>query len=68
MLNFDGITLFSTTGTILGYHFIVDNKIDGENQIVGGSRSRAFEALTHINGISACFMKSQDGNVKYFQK
>ena len=53
MLNFDGITLFSTTGTILGYHFIVDNKIDGENQIVGGSRSRAFEALTHINGISA---------------
>lgn len=53
MLNFDGITLFSTTGTILGYHFIVDNKIDGGNQIVGGSRSRAFEALTHINGISA---------------
>lgn len=52
-LNFDGITLFSTTGTILGYHFIVDNKIDGGKQIVGGSRSRAFEALTHINGISA---------------
>ena len=68
MLNFDGITLFDTMGNVVGYHFIVDNKLDKERAIVGGSRTRAFEALTTLNGIKACFMKSQDGNLKYFEK
>lgn len=68
MLNFDGITLFNSTGCVVGYHFIVDNNVAAENPIVGGSRTRAFEALTQTNGITACFMKSQDGNIKYFEK
>lgn len=68
MLNFDGITLFNTKGCVVGYHFIVDNKLEAEKSIVGGSRTRAFEALTQTNGISACLMKSQDGNIKYFKK
>lgn len=69
MLNFDGITLFDTTGKVVGYHFIVDNNnLQTGKAIVGGSRTRAFEALTKINGIKACFMKSQDGNIIYFEK
>lgn len=68
MLNFDGITLFNTKGCVVGYHFIVDNKLEAEKSIVGGSRMRAFEALTQTNCISACLMKSQDGNIKYFKK
>lgn len=68
MLNFDGITLFETNGSVVGYHFIVDNKLDIEEAIVGGSRTRAFRALTKTRGVKACLMKSQDGNVKYFEK
>lgn len=48
--------------------FIVDNSVAAKKPIVGGSRSRAFEALTQTNGITACLMKSQDGNIKYFEK
>ena len=68
MLNFDGITLFNSTGCVVGYHFIVDNNVVKEKAIVGGARTRAFEALKQTNGILACLMKSQDGIIKYFEK
>lgn len=48
--------------------FIVDNSAVVDKTIVGGARTRAFEALTQTNGIIACLMKSQDGNIKYFEK
>lgn len=65
MLIFDGITLFDTNGNVVGYHLIVNNKIEEDKTIVGGSRTRAFEALSRIDSICACLMKSQDGNIKY---
>ncbi|MBU9911405.1 hypothetical protein KSW80_10135 [Prevotella copri] len=68
MLNFDGITIFNSNGCVVGYHFIVDNSAVVDKTIVGGARTRAFEALTQTNGIIACLMKSQDGNIKYFEK
>lgn len=68
MLNFDGITIFNSHGCVVGYHFIVDNSAVVDKTIVGGARTRAFEALTQTNGIIACLMKSQDGNIKYFEK
>lgn len=68
MLNFDGITIFDSKGCVVGYHFIVDNSAAVDKTIVGGARTRAFEALTQTNGIIACLMKSQDGNIKYFEK
>ena len=68
MLNFDGITIFDSKGCVVGYHFIVDNSAAVHKTIVGGARTRAFEALTQTNGIIACLMKSQDGNIKYFEK
>lgn len=65
MINFDGITLFNTKGQVIGYHFIVDNHLVEEQRIVGGSRTRAFYALAGLQGIKSCFMKSQDGNLKF---
>lgn len=66
MLNFDGITLFTNQGRILGYHFIVDNNEVRDENVQGGSRTRAFAALCNIPEIKACFMKSQDGKLKFY--
>lgn len=68
MLNFDGITLFTDQGKILGYHYIVNNNSVTDEHIQGGSRTRAFLALCGIESIKACFMKSQDGKVKFSRK
>lgn len=68
MLNFDGITLFTDQGKILGYHFIVNNNEVREENVMGGSRTRAFLALCDIPEIKACFMKSQDGKIKFKNK
>lgn len=68
MLNHDGITIFTSDAQILGYHFIIDNNnVPKGKKIVGGSRSRAFEAIKDSNLFLACFMKSQDGNIKFFK-
>lgn len=68
MINHDGITLFSNTGKILGYHFIVENTIPKSGKTVGGSRTLAFEAMKASKLFQACFMKSQDGNIKFYSK
>ena len=64
MINHDGITFVSTTGKILAYHYIVNNKVESV-QVVGGSRTKAFESLKNVPGIYACFFKSQDGLTKF---
>ena len=66
MLNHDGITLLTNTGRVLGYHLFVRAK-DEDKEVVGGARSRAFEAMKKL-GLKACFYKSQDGNIKYHTK
>ena len=68
MLNFDGITIFTNTGKICGYHFIVNNNAVADENVTGGSRTRAFEALCRIDGVLACFMKSQDGITKFYRR
>lgn len=65
MINHDGITFVSTTGKILAYHYIVNNNKVESVQVVGGSRTKAFEALKNVSGIYACFLKSQDGLTKF---
>lgn len=70
MMNHDGITLFTNTGKILGYHLFIkatpDEKAEGNENVSteGGARSRAFEVMKRLN-FKACFYKSQDGNTKY---
>ncbi len=68
MLNFDGITLFTDQGRILGYHFIVNNNEVKAENIQGGSRTRAYLALCGMESIRACFIKSQDGKVNFHVK
>lgn len=65
MINHDGITFCSTTGKILAYHYIVNNNKVEEVKVVGGSRTKAFEALKSLPGVYACFFKSQDGLTKF---
>jgi len=66
MINSDGITVFSTSGKVLGYHVFVDLKEIDSSKVVGGARSRAFEAMKIADLFECCFFKSQDGNEKYW--
>ncbi len=64
MLNHDGITIISNKARLLGYHLFVRNSIE-EQELVGGARTRAFEAMKKLD-LNACFYRSQDGNIKYY--
>ena len=67
MLNHDGITVFTTSGKVLGYHFIVDNNTKTSEQLNGGARTKAFSKLCQSmdKGIEAVFMKTQEGTIKF---
>ena len=64
MMNHDGITVFTTTGKIVGYHFIVDNTVTANELIVGGARTKAFMALVHSGNFRCVMMKKQEGEIK----
>ena len=61
MLQTDGIVVFDEMARVLGYNCFV--KIPRKNELVGGARKRAFATLADRvgNGLSAAFIKSQDG-------
>jgi hypothetical protein len=68
MISSDGITVFNTRGKLLAYNCFIHspNQVNGK-QIVGGARTRAYEALRKKigNGIEAVFIQSQDGWTKF---
>ena len=61
MISSDGITLFDEHGRLLAYRCFV--RVSRTSGVIGGSRRRAFATLQgHMGrGLSAVFMKSQDG-------
>ena len=67
MVGSDGITVFNTKGKLLAYNCFIKspNEINGK-PVVGGARTRAYEALLKKigNGIDAVFIQSQDGWTK----
>lgn len=67
MIGSDGITVFSTKGKLLAYNCFIKsaNQVNGK-PVVGGARTRAYEALVKKigNGIDAVFVQSQDGWTK----
>lgn len=65
MLNHDGITLFTNTGKLLGYHILIGayEKKEGE-VLIGGARTKAFTSMKNSGFFISCFYKSQDGNMK----
>lgn len=65
MINHDGITIFSTKGKLIAFHYIVDNSKVDNTESVGGSRTKAFESLKNIKSLSGRFFKSQDGITKF---
>jgi hypothetical protein len=66
MLNFDGITVLSTSGKIIGYHCFIEQESSLGNS--GGARSRAFEAMVRSKAFICCLYKSQDGHEKFWSK
>ena len=68
MISSDGITVFNTKGKLLAYScFIRSPNHIGGKPVVGGARTRAYEALCKKigNGIEAVFIQSQDGWTKF---
>jgi hypothetical protein len=66
MLNHDGITIMTNTAKVIGYHMFIP-KVDGEIDVNGGARTRAFQSMINSKQFSACLYKSQDGKSKYWQ-
>jgi hypothetical protein len=62
MLNHDGLTVFTSSGKLIGYHIFVKSSENENVEVVGGARSRAFEVMKASSAFCCCFYKSQDGN------
>jgi len=68
MINHDGIVLFTTQGEIIGYHYIVDNHMQASDILVGGARTKAFNALQAIDDVEFIYMRTQEGETKVWEK
>lgn len=64
----DGITIFNTSGCILGYRAFIRSKEDAPSSS-GGARTRAFNAMQLLVGgdLDAAFFRSQDGKTELHQ-
>lgn len=67
MLNHDGITIITNTAKVIGYHMFIP-KIDGDLDVNGGARTRAYQSMINSKNFRACLYKSQDGKSKYWKK
>lgn len=68
MLNHDGITIVTNKGKVIAYHILIGDFINSESILEGGARSKAFESMKNCNLFNFCFYKSQDGNIKIWEK
>lgn len=68
MISSDGITVFDSYGRLIAYNCFIasPNKVAGK-VVIGGARTRAFEALSTKLGkqLVCIFMQSQDGWTKF---
>lgn len=67
MLNHDGITIITNTAKVIGYHMFIP-KTEGDVDLNGGARTRAFQSMINSQTFTSCFYKSQDGKSKYWKK
>jgi hypothetical protein len=68
MLNHDGITILSNKGKVIGYHILIGDFLNPGDKVEGGARSKAFKSMENCGLFNFCFYKSQDGNIKIWQK
>lgn len=64
MLNHDGITVFTTKGKVIGFHFIVENDTRTTEEQEGGSRHKAYHKLCTSDQILKVLMRTQEGVTK----
>lgn len=67
MLNHDGITIITNTAKIIGYHMFIP-KIEGDEDLNGGARTRAYQSMMNSKKFVACLYKSQDGKSKFWKR
>ena len=68
MMNHDGITVFTTKGRVVGFHYIVENNIKKTEENEGGSRHKAYNKLCTTQQIMAVLMRSQEGVTNLFKR
>lgn len=68
MLNHDGITIITTRGKVIGYHILIGDYSKASDVVNGGARSMALKSMENCDFFQLCFYKSQDGNIKLWQK
>lgn len=68
MMNHDGITVFTTKGRVIGFHYIVENNVKNTEENDGGSRHKAFNKLCTTQQIIAVLMRTQEGVTKLFKR
>lgn len=66
MMQSDGITVFTNDGKVKAYNVFLEvgGKTSGKENVSGGARSRAYEALCQTEGVIAAYMQSQDGKIQ----
>ncbi|MBK9444040.1 MAG: hypothetical protein IPN53_23225 [Comamonadaceae bacterium] len=68
MISSDGITVFNTLGFLIAYNCFIasPSKVSGK-VVIGGARTRAYEALKAKvgKGLEGVFIQSQDGWTKF---
>lgn len=66
MMNQDGITIFTQSAKIIGFHYIVENNVPEVQGVLGGARTKAYEALCRCPQIRTVFMRKQEGETKIY--
>ena len=67
MMNQDGITIFTQSAKVIGFHYIVENNVPEVQGVLGGARTKAYEALCRCPLIRTVFMRKQEGETKIHQ-
>jgi hypothetical protein len=68
MVNYDGITIISNKARIIGYHLLIESFLQEGDELTGGARLKAFLSMQNAGLFKFCFYKSQDGNIKIWQR
>ena len=68
MVSHDGISVFTTTGRVVAFNVFVRNTGGSTLEESGGARTRAFNALKLSGLTEACFFRSHDGRIDFWEK
>jgi len=64
MIGYDGITILSSDGKLLGYNFFVTSDEGVEGLPSGGARTRAYQKLCTMDALGCVLFRSEDGAMR----